>query len=229
MHLSRRWSALACCLVLAIVHTWPLVLDPGTYSRNDNADTQLNEWIMAWVAHQLPRDPAGPVRGQHLLSGTRRARVLGAARSSRRFSAPRWRGPAGRRCWSTTSCCWPVSRSARFATCLVVERWTGSLAAGLVAGSLFAFNTHTLHRLPHMQALHLYGLPVALYALDSLARSAVIPRGAAARGGARGDGLHVGLPVRVRLRDDRGRGRDALAGLVAGEGRRRPARWRWRW
>src|SRR6187401_1959573 len=57
MRISRRWSAFACCLVLAIVHTWPLVLDPGRYSRNDNADTQLNEWILAWVQHQLPRDP----------------------------------------------------------------------------------------------------------------------------------------------------------------------------
>ena len=25
--------------------------------ENDNGDTQLNEWIMAWVVHQLPRDP----------------------------------------------------------------------------------------------------------------------------------------------------------------------------
>ena len=44
--------------MLAVVHTWPLILDPGTHSRNDNADTQLNTWIMAWIAHQLPRDPA---------------------------------------------------------------------------------------------------------------------------------------------------------------------------
>ena len=42
---------------LAIVHTWPLVTDPATLSRNDNQDTVLNEWIVAWVAHQLPRDP----------------------------------------------------------------------------------------------------------------------------------------------------------------------------
>src|SRR6187397_806470 len=50
-------GAFAVCLLLAAVHTWPLILHPGTYSRNDNADTQLNEWILAWVQHQLPRDP----------------------------------------------------------------------------------------------------------------------------------------------------------------------------
>src|SRR3954468_24510127 len=58
---SRRTtllSGLALCLLLATVHTWPLVLHPARYSRNDNADAELNEWILAWVAHQLPRDPA---------------------------------------------------------------------------------------------------------------------------------------------------------------------------
>src|SRR6266536_4442721 len=54
---SRVLGAFALCLLLAAAHTWPLVLHPGRYSRNDNADTQLNEWILAWVAHELPRDP----------------------------------------------------------------------------------------------------------------------------------------------------------------------------
>ena len=51
-------SAALLCLLLAIVHTWPLAADPGTHSRNDNGDAQLYEWILAWVAHQLPRAPA---------------------------------------------------------------------------------------------------------------------------------------------------------------------------
>ncbi len=57
MFRSRRAAAFAICLLLAVVHTWPLALHPGRYSRNDNADTELNEWILAWVEHQLPRDP----------------------------------------------------------------------------------------------------------------------------------------------------------------------------
>src|SRR5262249_2528745 len=35
-------------------------------------------------------------------------------------------------------------------------------------GSLTAFNTHTLTRLPHVQALHLYGLLLALLAADRI-------------------------------------------------------------
>ena len=170
MHLSRRWSALACCLVLAIVHTWPLALDPGTHSRNDNADTQLNEWIMAWVAHQLPRHPAALFE----------ANIFYPAHDVLAFSEPlivpavlgaplAWAGGSPVLVYNLVLLT-GLTLSA-FVTCLVVERWTGRLAAGLIAGSLFAFNTHTLHRLPHMQALHLYGLPIALYALDWLVRT----------------------------------------------------------
>ena len=43
--------------MLAILHTWPLATDPGQLSRNDNADTIHHEWILAWDAHQLLRDP----------------------------------------------------------------------------------------------------------------------------------------------------------------------------
>src|SRR5260221_14523260 len=58
MFRARRPAAFSLCVLLAIAHTWPLVLHPGRYSHNDNADSQLNEWILAWIAHQLPRDPA---------------------------------------------------------------------------------------------------------------------------------------------------------------------------
>jgi hypothetical protein len=53
----------------------------------------------------------------------------------------------------------------------VVEAWTGSLAAGLVSGSLFAFNTHTLTRLAHIQGIHIYSLAIAVFAVDRLMRS----------------------------------------------------------
>src|SRR5438093_2873803 len=44
--------------LLAAAHTWPLASNPAHLSRNDNGDTLLNTWAIAWVAHQLPRDPA---------------------------------------------------------------------------------------------------------------------------------------------------------------------------
>src|SRR5688572_21522230 len=56
------WRTAAVGFVLfagfAGLQTWPLVTDVAHLSRNDNADTILNEWILAWMAHQLPRDPS---------------------------------------------------------------------------------------------------------------------------------------------------------------------------
>ena len=169
MFRSRRAAALAVCLLLALLHTWPLVLHPGRYSRNDNADTQLNEWIMAWVAHQLPRDPL------HLFE----ANIFYPAHDALAFSEPlivpalmgaplAWAGGSPVLVYNVVLMLGFALTA--FATWLVVERWTGSMAAGLVAGSLFAFNTHTLTRLAHVQGIHLYGLPAALLAIDRLIR-----------------------------------------------------------
>src|SRR5579862_153461 len=51
------WTSLLLFLLLAIGHTWPLVTSPAKLSRNDNADTILNEWAIAWIVHEAPRDP----------------------------------------------------------------------------------------------------------------------------------------------------------------------------
>lgn len=51
---------------------------------------------------------------------------------------------------------------------LLVRHWTGSAVAGIVAGSLFAFNAHLLTRFAHLQTLHLEFIPPALFALDRL-------------------------------------------------------------
>jgi hypothetical protein len=155
------------CALLAIVHTWPLATAPATLSLNDNGDAQLNEWIMAWVVHQLPRAPAELFQ----------ANIFYPAPDALAFSEPlivpallgapvAWLGGS------------PVLVSnlivmAGFAlTALagyaLIYRWTGDRLAALLAGSTLAFNTHTLTRLAHVQGLHLYGLPLALLATDRL-------------------------------------------------------------
>lgn len=167
---SRRPAALAVCLLLATLHTWPLVLHPGRYSRNDNADTQLNEWILAWVAHQLPRDPA------HLFE----ANIFYPAHDALAFSEPlivpaligaplAWAGGSPVLVYNLVVMAGFALTA--FATFLLVEAWTGSFLGGLLAGSLFAFNTHTLTRFAHVQGIHIYGLPLALFAIDRLVRS----------------------------------------------------------
>ena len=162
-------GAFGICLLLAAVHTWPLVLRPGVYSRNDNADTQLNEWILAWVAHQLPRDPA------HLFE----ANIFYPAHDALAFSEPlivpgllgaplAWAGASPVLVYNLVVLAGYALTA--FAMLVLLEAWTGSVLAGLLAGSLFAFNTHTLTRFAHVQGIHIYGLPLALLAIDRLVR-----------------------------------------------------------
>src|SRR5213595_3866643 len=74
-----RWTApLLVICALAVTQTWPLAIHPAGLSSNDNADAQLNEWILAWVAHALPRDPI------HLFQ----ANIFYPANDSLAFSEP---------------------------------------------------------------------------------------------------------------------------------------------
>ena len=166
---ARRSTAFAVivCLLLAIVHTWPLITDPATFCRNDNGDALLNEWILAWVAHQLPHAPA------RLFD----ANIFYPARDTLAFSEPlivpgilgmpvRWAGGSPVLTFNVVLLLGFALTA--FTGYLLVREWTGDDGAGLLAGSLFAFNTHTLTRLAHVQAIHAWGLPLALLATDRL-------------------------------------------------------------
>ena len=215
-------------LLLAVVHTWPLATNPGVLSRNDNGDAQLNAWIVAWIAHQLPRSPA------HLFDGN----IFYPARDTLAFSEPLivpallaapvlWLGGS------------PVLAHnlvlilgfalTGLAAHAVVYRWTGDRLAGLVSGSLFAFNTHTLTRLAHLQAQHAYGLPLALFFTDRLiGRPGLLPAvGLAASMAVMActsgyllvfATVIIGIALAVRLPEWRARPAGVLAGLSAAAG-----------
>jgi hypothetical protein len=154
-------------LAATVIHTWPLALAPGTHSRNDNGDAQLNAWILAWVEHTLPRDP------MHLFQ----ANIFYPARDVLAFSEPlivpailgapvAWLGGSPVLVYNLMVIAgFALSALAAYALML---RWTHDRIAALLAGTTFAFNTHTLTRLAHVQGLHIYGLPMALLATDRI-------------------------------------------------------------
>jgi hypothetical protein len=167
--LRGHWLAVAVFLALPVLHTWPLATNPAGLSLNDNGDAQLNEWILAWVVHQLPRDPA------HLFDGN----IFYPARDTLAFSEPLivpaiiaapvfWLG--GSPVLAYNLLLLAGFTLTALATYALVLSWTADRPAALVAGALFAFNTHTLTRLPHLQAIHAYGLPLALLFADRLMR-----------------------------------------------------------
>ena len=162
-------ASLLLFVALAVAHTWPLATAPGTLSRNDNGDTLLIEWSLAWVAHQLPIDPL------HLFD----ANIFYPAKHALAFSehlftlalmgAPlRWLG-------ASPVLVYNLLLLAGFAltgwvTCLVVHRWTDDWIAGVVAGSIMAFNAQSLTRLPHLHYLHMEFFLLTLFALDRALR-----------------------------------------------------------
>lgn len=163
----RHWLTIVVFAVLSVIHTWPLARNPARLSLNDNSDAMLNEWALAWVDHQLVRDPL------HLFDGN----IFYPAKDSLAFSEPLivpammgipvlWSGGSPVLAYNVLLLVGFMLTG--LATSAVVFVWTGDRAAALVAGSLFAFNTHTLTRLPHLQAIHAYGLPLALLFSDRL-------------------------------------------------------------
>jgi hypothetical protein len=162
-----RWATLGLFILLAVAHTWPLASDPAHLARHDNRDTMLNEWIIAWVAHQAPRDPV------HLFDGN----IFYPERHSLAYSEPML--PQAAMAFPVfVAGASPVLASSLlliagfalsgWAMCLVIRAWTGDWSAGIVSGAVFAFNAHLLSRLPHLQAQHVEFLPAALFALDGL-------------------------------------------------------------
>jgi hypothetical protein len=167
MNAKRALVALVLFAGMTVLHTWPLASAPATLSRNDNADTVLNEWAIAWVAHQLPRNPlklfdANIFYPERKTLAFSEHMIVQAVMGLPLFAAG-----------ATPVLAYNLLVLAGFALTgwgmyLVVARWTDDHVAGLVAGLLAAFNAHSFTRLPHLQALHVEFLPLAIYALDRL-------------------------------------------------------------
>ncbi len=155
------------CLLLAIIHTWPLITSPGTLSRNDNADAELNEWILAWVAHQLPRSPARLFQGNFFYPEPDTLAYSEPLIVPALMGAPlHWLGASPVFVFNIVLIL-GFALTAWAGYTLAFE-WTGDRAAGMLAGSMFAFNTHTLTRLAHVQGIHAWGLPLTLLAADRI-------------------------------------------------------------
>ncbi len=166
---DRRLPALAVCVALALVHTWPLVTAPGTLSRTDNADTMLNQWILAWVAHALATSPLDLFHANIFYPEPRTLAFSEHLFVPSLFGAPLfWLGGSPVLVYNVVL--WCGLALTAFTTMLVVHRWTDDWWAALTAGSLAAFNTETLTRMGHIQAMHVEFLPLALLALDDVLR-----------------------------------------------------------
>lgn len=164
---NHRLAALILFAALAVFHSWPLASNPAGLARMDNADAQLNAWIISWVPHALATNPLGLFE----------APIFHPERHSLAFSehmlVPSLIGAP--LIWAGVS---PVLVNnllimlgfalSGFAMYWVMASWTGSHWAALIAGLAYAFNAHVLTRFVHLQAMHVEFFPIVLYAFDRL-------------------------------------------------------------
>ena len=166
MRSTRASLAVGLFLFLAVAHTWPLITGLDHLSRY-NDDEWLNVWAVSWVAHQLPRDPV------HLFD----ADIFHPNEGTFAYTEPlivpgligaplRWLGASPILTYNVLVLV-GLTLTALAMYALVVT-WSGDRWAGLLAGALLAFSTPMLTRLPHLQALHVYWLPLSCLALDRL-------------------------------------------------------------
>lgn len=150
---------------MAVLHSWPLASDPAGLGRLDNHDAELNTWIVAWVAHILPRDPLSLFEAPILYPENH------ALAFSEHMFVPSLMGAP--LLWAGAS---PVLvynlliiaglALSGWSMYLLMRRWTGSESAGIIAGLIYAFNAHVLTRFVHLQAHHVEFFPLVLYAFD---------------------------------------------------------------
>ena len=164
-----RLTSLALFVCLAAIETWPLASNPAHLSRNDNGDAMLNEWTIAWVAHQAPRDPLRlfdanifyPERDTLAYS---ESMIVQSA-----MAAPfLWLGASPVLAYNLVLLAGFALTA--WASTLVVARWTGDWTIAILAGTFAGFNAHTISRVPHLQAQHGEFLALSLLALDVLLR-----------------------------------------------------------
>jgi hypothetical protein len=156
--------------VLAGLHTWPLISDVAHWSRIDSGDGALNTWAVAWVAHQLSADPlhvfdANIFYPEPLTLAYSESMIVQGAMAIPVMAL------GGSAVLAYNLVLLAGLALSGWAFCLLTSRWTGSWGAGIVAGSLAAFNAHSLVQLTHLQLQHVEFVALMLFALDRFLQS----------------------------------------------------------
>jgi len=162
--------------VLTAVMTYPQIVH--MHDRvNDDGDPLLHTWILAWVAHQLPRAPA------HIFD----ANIFYPQRETLAYSdalllpgvlvAPlHWVGVPPLVVHNIVFLSGFIVSGAGMA--LLVRTLTNSAAAGVLAGIIFAFLPYRIDHFPHLQLQQTQCLPFAFWAFHRLLRTGNVRDGA---------------------------------------------------
>lgn len=174
-----EWARIALLFtVLAAAATWPQIVRPD--SIPDHRDAWLNLWRLAWVAHQLPRDPAHLFDANIHYPEKRTLAYSDATLLQGIVAAPfLWMGVALPHVHTAL-----VIGSFVFsgvAMWMLVTALTGMSSAGIAAGIVFAFAPYRFDHYMHLELLWSGWMPLTLLMLhrtfDAGARGAGVAAG----------------------------------------------------
>ncbi len=154
------WHATLVFVVLTALLTWPQVMHPLSVPPHD--DAYFSMWRLAWIAHQLPRDPS------HLFDGN----VLYPAKGTLAFSdGTLLQGAVGAPLlWAGVPVVFAYNLQilatfvlAGLGMFLLVREVTGESAAALIAGVIFAFAPYRFDHYVHLELVSTEWMPFALW------------------------------------------------------------------
>lgn len=161
--MARMVGVVGLFAALAVVHTWPLGY--ATSRRvQAGADVVPGVWSLTEVARNLVRDPAHLMDGSIFYPFQSTVAVVDHQIANGLLAVPIV--AAGASPVQTYNIVMLLSfLLTGVCTCLLVSRLSGSLGAGLVAGSVFAFGSYRAGHLLQSHLLATQWLPLALLAL----------------------------------------------------------------
>ena len=150
--------------VLTAVMTWPQVAHIGTKAV-DHQDVFFNMWRMEWFAHALVTSPGRLLNGNIFYPERRALTFSDAMPVESLVAAPLlWSGVPPVLVHNLVLLAALVLSGA--GACVLARRITGSAAAGVTAGIVFAFAPYRFDHFMHMELQWTVWTPWAFWALD---------------------------------------------------------------
>lgn len=160
---SSSRSVLLLFILLAAVHTWPLLPQVASHTLDDG-DSILNAWLLAAVARAIATHPLTFFDINAYYPFHDALATLDHQLGAVLFTGPVYLVSGNPQLALNLYTFATFVLSGVFCAMLAVEL-TGSTGAGIVAGSLFAFSSGRMENLNHSHVLGNFWLPLALLLL----------------------------------------------------------------
>ena len=148
---------------LTVLMTWPQAREFATHAA-DHQDVYFNMWRLGWFAHALASPPSTLFDGNIFYPEPKHAGALrrdGGRRPDRLAAAVGRRAPGAR----SQPAAARRDRRVGVGMFVLVDRLTGSRAAGVLAGIIFAFAPYRFEHYMHMELQWTMWMPLAFWAL----------------------------------------------------------------